>query len=249
MILYDVAITDVAYSVPSIEVWSNCLQSLKPGAHLLAFCSTANHHRNTANIEDAGFEVRDSIAWMFDGEGLFIHPDLNLIAMARKPLDCNTVASNVLKWGTGALNIDGCRVEGRERTEYGLANSSRSAGNTYGAPSASADFDASKGRWPANIILESSESIVGMFPQAKGAVSNGRKGVQGVCYSGRGAMPRQPGRADSGSAARFFHQVEPDGPRPPALIAYLHKLITPPGGTAYDPVGTLSDLLSKMQGP
>lgn len=250
MILYDAAITDVAYSVPSIEVWSNCLQSLKPGAHLLAFCSTANHHRNTANIEDAGFEVRDSIAWVFESVGLSIHPSLNLITMARKPLDCNTLASNVLKWGTGALNIDGCRVvsepDDPNHRKPSLGNAG--ANSMFGVGGHNGNLQP-EGRWPANIILESSESVVGMFPQAKGAVSNGRKGVQGVCYSGRGAMPQQPGRADSGSAARFFHQVEPDGPRPAALIAYLHRLITPPGGTAYDPVGTLSDLLSKVQGP
>ena len=244
MTLYDAAITDVAGSVPPLEVWSNCLQSLKPGAHLLAFCSTANHHRNTANIEDAGFEVRDSIAWVFDGEGLFIHPDLNLITMARKPLEYKTVAANLLKWGTGALNIDGCRVGLREARQLNRAGSIGYGGSE---PQGVVE-DGGIGRWPANIILESSESIVGMFPSSKAGVDKGDRGTGGIWQPSSG-KPCGPQYGDSGSAARFFHQVEPDGPRPPALIAYLHRLITPPGGTAYDPVGTLSNLLNKIQGP
>ena len=85
-----------------------------------------------------------------------VKPNLDPCIMARKPL-VGTVANNVLKWGTGAINIDGCRVDGRERTEYGLKNSTRTQKNTYGNPTESADFDSSKGRFPANLILSHSD--------------------------------------------------------------------------------------------
>jgi DNA modification methylase len=104
------------------------------------------------------------------GLGTALKPSWEPVILARKPL-IGTVAANVLEHGTGALNIDGCRVEGRERTDYGLAKSTRSSGNTYGEPSASADFDSSKGRWPANLILDGSDEVVGAFPSAPGALA------------------------------------------------------------------------------
>ncbi|MCA3159527.1 MAG: site-specific DNA-methyltransferase, partial [Burkholderiales bacterium] len=183
------------YDVPSVEVWAECLRVLKPGGHLLAFAGTRTQHRMAVRIEDAGFEIRDMIAWVYgsgfpksldvskaidkaagaerevigpnpnsrpnmvrveasvlaprvdapltapatdaarqwQGFGTSLKPALEPITVARKPLT-GTVAENVLEHGTGAINVDGCRVEGRERTDYGLANSTRSAGNTYGEP-------------------------------------------------------------------------------------------------------------------
>lgn len=247
MILYDAAITDVANFIPPPETWENCLRAIKPGAHLLAFCSTANHHRNTAYIEDAGFEIRDCIAWVFDdGGGSIVSPGMDLISVARKPLECKTVAANVLKWGTGALNIDGCRVVSSDKPSAckgtgWAAQDKKNAEQGY-RPSAYYDGQSGveykphdQGRWPANIILQSSESIVGMFPSSKAGVDKGDRGTGGIWQPSSG-KPCGPQYGDSGSAARFFFQAGPDGPRPSALIAYLHRLITPPGGTAYDPV-------------
>jgi site-specific DNA-methyltransferase (adenine-specific) len=90
-----------------------------------------------------------------------------------------------------------------------LANATRSAGNTYGTPSASADFDATQGRWPANLIHDGSDEVVGLFPANRpGAASNGSKSTGGLAGSSTFAIhPREqkPGRGDSGSAARFFY--------------------------------------------
>lgn len=120
------------YDVPSVEIWVECLRVLKPGGHLLAFAGTRTQHRMAVRIEDAGFEIRDMIAWVYgsgfpksrnlsgdwQGWGTALKPALEPITVARKPLT-GTVAANVLAHGTGALNIDGCRVaptgESRER--------------------------------------------------------------------------------------------------------------------------------------
>jgi DNA modification methylase len=268
------------YDVPSVEIWHECLRVLKPGGHLLAFAGTRTQHRMACRIEDAGFEIRDMIAWVYgsgfpksldvskaidkaagaerevvavvkktpsaggantnegwmrpwaegkttmditapatdaarqwQGWGTALKPALEPITVARKPL-AGTVAANVLAHGTGALNVDGCRVEGRERTDYGLTNSIRSAGNTYGKPSASADFDANRGRWPANLIHDGSDEVVGLFP-ATGASKASNRGVQ---HSGRhGGLADIGGNIkkgtdtirghddNGGSAARFFY--------------------------------------------
>lgn len=107
------------YDVPSVEVWAECLRVLKPGGHLLAFAGTRTQHRMAVRIEDAGFEIRDMIAWVYGSGfpkshngpwgGTALKPALEPITVARKPL-AGTVAANVLEHGTGALNIDGCRV-------------------------------------------------------------------------------------------------------------------------------------------
>jgi site-specific DNA-methyltransferase (adenine-specific) len=94
--------------VPSIEIWQECIRVLKPGGHLLAFAGTRTQHRMACNIEDAGFEIRDMIAWIYgsgfpkshnlDGEwqgwGTALKPALEPITFARKPL-IGTVAQNV----------------------------------------------------------------------------------------------------------------------------------------------------------
>lgn len=245
MILYDAAITDVVNFIPPPETWENCLRAIKPGAHLLAFCSTANHHRNTAYIEDAGFEIRDCIAWVFDdGGGSIVSPGMDLIAVARKPLECKTVAANVLKWGTGALNIDGCRIESNGEHMRGEVKSRNEGGwaDSKGMHTPGLGFiptDHPGGRWPANVILERSEEVIELFPvTTSGAMKRTVEAYNGDSLTGflRGRSGPSNQHGDSGSAARFFFQAGPDGPRPPALIAYLHRLITPPGGTAYDPV-------------
>lgn len=228
------------YDIPSVETWREVFRVLKPGGHVLSFAGTRTQHRMAAAIEDAGFEIRDMIAWVYgsgfpksadvskaidkaagasrvvlaerenrstfdpdaqggggfqrgtvqitapatdsarqwDGWGTALKPALEPITVARKPFK-GTVAANVLAHGTGALNIDGCRVPGRERTDYGLTNSTRSAGNTYGEPSASADFDASKGRWPANLILSYNEDEFELRP---GVTAEQRKALLKYLY-------------------------------------------------------------------
>ena len=107
------------------ETWELALKLLKPGGHLLAFSASRNYHRMAVAIEDAGFEIRDQMMWLYgsgfpkshnvgDGWGSALKPAHEPIVMARKQLSEKSIKENVLKHGTGAINIDGCRVEGND---------------------------------------------------------------------------------------------------------------------------------------
>jgi site-specific DNA-methyltransferase (adenine-specific) len=109
------------YDVPKAEIWKEVLRVMKPGGHILAFFGSRTYHRGVVQIEDAGFEVRDQIMWLYgsgfpkshnigNGWGTALKPAHEPIVVARKPIT-QTVAKNVLEYGTGALNIDGCRVQ------------------------------------------------------------------------------------------------------------------------------------------
>jgi site-specific DNA-methyltransferase (adenine-specific) len=110
-------------AIPGVEYWTEALRVAKPGAHLVAFGGTRTFHRLTCAIEDAGWEIRDCCMWLYgsgfpkshnldgdrEGWGTALKPAYEIIVLARKPFP-GTVADNVLKYGTGALNVDGCRV-------------------------------------------------------------------------------------------------------------------------------------------
>lgn len=370
------------YDVPSQEIWAECLRVLKPGGHLLAFAGTRTQHRMAVRIEDAGFEIRDMIAWVYgsgfpksldvskaidrhgpsgqlpfsefaahyeerrkarglthaqvcaaggwhgetnhggtsanwangygmptveqwavlqpllglgdewsvrvereqyeravigkrvvnrgvaftsdgpneipitapgsdaarqwQGWGTALKPALEPITVARKPL-IGTVAENVLAHGTGALNIDGCRV-GNESTvrviscAYGSLHDGR---NNQGGQAGSYGSDA--GRWPANLIHDGSDEVVGLFPNIKsGAVKphfSESKGYGGNAGHGFRNFS-QP--ASDGSAARFFYCAKANKRdrdegnnhptvKPTDLMRYLCRLITPLNGVVLDP--------------
>jgi len=312
------------YKVPSVEIWQECLRVLKPGGYLLSFAGTRTQHRMAVNIEDAGFEIRDMIAWVYgsgfpksldvgkaidkaagaenivgyipdrwtgkgntlnfatdrpqaqskitepateaakqwDGFGTALKPALEPITLARKPL-VGTVAANVLKFGTGGLNIDGCRVPSGEDKLDGGRVSTKTEG--WDRPwkhneNAIADCKArgkeavakaeSLGRWPANLIHDGSEEVLAVFPQTKSPPTHQRhtdapgkvfKGIRDK-YAGETAL----NYGDSGSAARFFYCAKaskrdrgPDNKHPTvkpiSLMRYLCRLITPPNGTILDP--------------
>ena len=123
------------------DVWLECLRVLKPGGHLLAFGGSRTWHRLAVAIEDAGFEVRDSIAWLYgsgfpksldvskaidkasdeakqwQGWGTALKPAFEPVVVARKPLT-GTVAANVLEWGVGGLNIDGTRIAHASASDF-----------------------------------------------------------------------------------------------------------------------------------
>ena len=107
------------------ETWELALKLLKPGGHLLAFSASRNYHRMAVAIEDAGFEIRDQMMWLYgsgfpkslnigDGWGTALKPAHEPIVMARKELSEKSIKDNVLKYGTGGINIDDCRVEGND---------------------------------------------------------------------------------------------------------------------------------------
>lgn len=212
----------------SVEVWREALRVLKPGGHLLAFGGSRTYHRLAAAIEDAGFEIRDQIMWIYgsgfpkshnldgawSGWGTALKPAHEPICVARKPL-CGTVAANVLMHGTGALNIDGCRVEptGESRERVSEASQERRYGDKGGT-----NFTATPGvrggdpagRWPANVIHDGSEEVLQAFPDAKGQQGDLKETGRPRLSLGRFgdmAPPRaHPARIESEtSAARFFY--------------------------------------------
>lgn len=144
-----------------------------------------------------------SSAW--EGWGTALKPAFEPIVLARKPL-AGTVAANVLAHGTGALHIDACRIEGRERTDYGLDSATRTRGSTYGAPSGSADFDATLGRWPANVLLD--ETAAAALDEQSGARPSGARAAgvrKGLGYHGADGDGGPAIEASTGGASRFFY--------------------------------------------
>ena len=335
------------YDVPAVEVWQEVLRVLKPGGHLLAFAGTRTQHRMAVRIEDAGFEIRDMIAWVYGsgfpksldvskaidkangrkfddryalgrhirerreanrftraqvnewlgaatkcehyesesdgfarvpteadyailknrlglgdefdvlvarveaerevvgfqtrgnsvntnfmsggnditapateaakqwaGWGTALKPALEPITVARAPLS-GTVAANVLEHGTGAINVDGCRVGEREKPRVTDPKHGGHARNTFGKPSGGGNV-LPPGRFPANLIHDGSDEAVGLFPD--------------------------DGEA---SAARFFYCAKADSSerrnskhptiKPVALMRYLVRLVCPAGGVVLDP--------------
>lgn len=173
------------YDVPSTEIWAECLRVLKPGGHLLAFAGTRTQHRMAVRIEDAGFEIRDMIGWVYgsgfpksrNGEwgGTALKPALEPITVARKPL-VTSVAENWQQHGTGGLNIEACRVPTVEDLSGGAYTASgRSVSpamsptgmNRAGARAPGA-FEQPAGRWPANLIHDGSDEVMANFPAAPG---------------------------------------------------------------------------------
>lgn len=346
------------YDVPSVEVWAECLRVLKPGGHLLAFAGTRTQHRMAVRIEDAGFEIRDMIAWVYgsgfpkshdvskaidkmdaseeqgrrrlrftawvrstgvasrqideatgtnmgghyttaasqpaimtrehleacrhllgdvpewvereadirsvesrnmaerevvkvrtmtqgggaslqirmgerreveanitapatpearqwSGWGTALKPALEPITVARKPL-VGTVAENVLKHGTGGINVDGCRV-GTETIKHSQDKKSfqkwKELDGRTPKEVENPEPTFHEGRWPANLIHDGSEEVVGGFPQSKGMQRTTlRRGAStGTSIGGKGrygeAAPQEAeaGYGDTGSAARFFY--------------------------------------------
>jgi site-specific DNA-methyltransferase (adenine-specific) len=253
------------YDVPGAEVWREVLRVLKPGGHLLAFAGTRTQHRMAVQIEDAGFEIRDMIAWVYgsgfpksrnlDGDwqgwGTALKPALEPITVARKPLTV-TVSANVLEYGTGALNVDGCRVGTtvetwpKSRSYHSARGPKPRAAHGTGDGETISTGDAPAGRWPANLIHDGSDEVVGLFPDAKSSCGGGNR-IAGESWFGNGADGgRSQQYYDSGSAARFFYcakaskadRGEGNGHptvKPTELMRYLCRLVTPPGGVVLDP--------------
>lgn len=292
--------------VPQPGLWRECLRVLKPGGHLLAFAGTRTHDLMTLGLRIAGFEIRDTIMWVYgsgfpksldvskaidkaagaerevvgpgrwnhvngtgdqsgalirpgnkhdetapatdaarqwSGWGTALKPALEPITVARKPL-IGTVAANVLEHGTGALNIDGCRVEGTGGMKW---ETPRGGIWTTDSDATARLVQNEQGRWPANLIHDGSDEVVALFPGDSGSAARffycakaSRKDRNEGCEGMVQKMPIAPNGAENAVSANHGSR---SGPRenhhptvkPTALMRYLCRLVTPPGGTVLDP--------------
>lgn len=249
------------YDVPSVAIWEQCLRVLKPGGHLLAFAGTRTQHRMACRIEDAGFEIRDMIAWVYGsgfpkshnlegdhkGWGTALKPALEPITMARKPLS-GTVSETVLQHGTGAINVDGCRIKIDDDDPIHKAvwtsRPSKIGLSSVGFVTSNKDGDrrtceTSKGRWPANIIHDGSneaalalKSGARFFYSAKASKDDRNDGCDAFDQRPGGGMRGQNnGSLGTITLSKNHHPTV----KPTMLMAYLCRLITQPGGTILDP--------------
>lgn len=277
---YDSVVTDAPYALGFMGkhwdtedlifqswFWYQILLKMKPGAHLVCFGAPRIYHRVAVAIEDAGFELRDSLMWVFgqgfpkshnlgDGWGTALKPAYEPIILARKPCSEATVAANVLRWGTGGINIDGCRVPNADAGKQDRSDESgataRNGGATSLSPTGGPRGGSIAGRFPANLIHDGSDEVLAAFPDAPGQQGDlighakVRKSPNG-CYGTMAAAAADAlKRTDaSTSAARFFYQAKANKDdragskhptvKPVDLIRYLCRLITPPGGLILDP--------------
>jgi len=217
----------------NIEVWQQALRVLKPGGHLIAFSGSRTYHRMAVAIEDAGFQIRDQIMWVYgsgfpkslnigkhldewEGWGTALKPAHEPMVLARKPIE-GTVANNVMTWGVGGLNIDGSRVahlseaDRASATPQGKVTSNKMAGAAPDIDDAGRVEverpDTSLGRWPANFIHDGSDEVVALFPAVKGATSRtpaGDASIDNAMFGGGFAGPVYDDGLNT-SAARFFY--------------------------------------------
>lgn len=262
------------HDVPSVEFWREVLRVLKPGGHVLSFGGTRTYHRMAVNIEDAGFEIRDQIMWLYgsgfpkshniskgidkklgcerevigvsennrdrskhnynsvgnvgsnalitnpahdlakkyDGFGTALKPANEPIVLARKPFK-GTVVDNVLKHGTGGLNIDGCKIEYQSEADkssatpqsmcasQGLVGDNGKERNSFARPEQT-------GRWPANVILDEEAGAMldeqsGISKSSSATRNNGPS--KNTAMSGDNLGHVSKGHDDAGGASRFFY--------------------------------------------
>ena len=315
---------------PSLEWAEACYRVLKPGGHIAAFGGTRTWHRLAVAIEDAGFEMRDSLAWLYgsgfpkshdvskaidrmagaerevtgryrapdggdraarpenlnvyhgrsqewnkpltapatpeaaqwDGWGTALKPAFEPIVLARKPLAEKTVARNVLAYGTGAINVDACRIAATPDDLALMEARSHPNGTVAGADGGHIHMQWDKpngfksnpaGRWPANVLLD--QHAAAWVDEQSGTLKSGaRNGVRTADQSRttygafEGGDSGRTFASDEGGASRFFYVAKaPKSERPNvggvqhptvkplAIMRWLIRLVTPPGGTVLDP--------------
>lgn len=242
------------------SVMRECLRVMKPGAHGLVWSIPRTSYWTATALEDAGFEVRDCITHLFgsgfpksldiskaidkaagetpkteaakqwQGWGTALKPAAEFWWLVRKPLSEKTVAANVQKWGTGALNIGASRIPSLESTKRPLGSVSiwgKDAGDRIGG--------SDNGRFPANLVLSHSpyctedqcdiECAVWRLDAQSGVSKSSDAGASRFFYCAKIST------SERNAGAKNNHPTV----KPKKLMGYLCKLITPPGGTVLDP--------------
>ena len=233
---------------------------LREGAPLKRLIPGADQNRDGSWIKDNGrvyvpTETAPATpeAQRWAGWGTALKPAFEPIVLARKPL-IGSVAENILRHGCGGLNVDGCRVETLSARPLRVSRRNEQSdtdriayGKGLAGSVAAGEFEL--GRWPANVIHDGSDEVLACFPDSKGqqgAVTGMEPSpVTGAIYGQYRGRPASEPRGDTGSAARFFYCAKASTAdragskhptvKPLALMRYLCKLVTPPGGDILDP--------------
>lgn len=210
------------------EAWgAELLRVASPGAHAVVFGSPRTFHRLVSGMEDAGWEIRDTLMWLFgsgmpkshnlhgehEGWGSGIKPAYEPILLARKPLT-GTIAANMDTHGVGALHIDACRIEG-EDADAGRVRHGGGTNHVYGAQPKSAGPMPS-GRWPANVVVD--EAAAGAIDGQTGVrssgtmnphhIDRGADGSTGIYGARKGRQRHTPTYGDQGGVSRFLYQAK-----------------------------------------
>ena len=220
---------DVAFQV---DTWRRVFDVMKPGAYLVAFAATKGYHRMACAIEDAGFEIRDMLSWLYgtgfpkshnlsgehEGKGTALKPAVEPIVFAQKPVSEGSVAKNVARWGVGAINIDSCRIHADDAQggSYTVKRFAPGADvNKSGAWKQDQEFtgEMKPGRWPANVLHDGSDEVLAAFAAygERGALAPVGVRAADKCrnvYNGSFKGNGDDGatfQGDSGTAARFFY--------------------------------------------
>jgi site-specific DNA-methyltransferase (adenine-specific) len=212
--------TGIAYNV---EMWQQCVRVLKPSGALISFGGSRTYHRMATAVEDAGFEIRDQLLWVY-AEAM---PKLNNLkpahepmVLARKPFS-GTIAASVKEWGTGTLNIDQCRVPREEGDVsyggYGNAEIGFGGGNGRDVKWVASTTD----RWPANFIHDGSGEVLANLP----------KGAGRYFYCAKPSKAERTAGLSKGQGVEARHPCQ----KPLTLLSYLISLVTPEGGCVLDP--------------
>lgn len=211
--------------VPNYEIWKECLRVCKPGAMLASFGGSRTHHHLMIALEQAGWEIRDVIMWLYgsgfpkshnhfglEGYGTSLKPAYEPIIIAMKPLD-GTYKQNVEKWGIGGINIDDSRIESEDQEKLSknwdrkTVTDIRSGNYGNGISSGiKLNTKAPSGRWPANLIFD--EEAAEILDQNSGVLKSGsgnrRPNGGGKMFNGFSPMEANF-QCSVGGASRFFY--------------------------------------------
>ena len=283
------------YSVPSVSIWKECFRVLKPGGHLLSFSGSRTYHRMAVNVEDAGFEIRDQIMWVYgsgfpksqnisiaidkqlgmmqhrgkahhayatgkdfqgrnmdDSKGMPKHipiteeskqyygfgtnlkPAHEPIVMARKPISEKTIAKNVIAYGTGAINIDACRIGDEE-----IKTNAKVKGQSFNSINPVSGYIGCEesfhtGRWPANFIHDGlEEEWSKYFYCPKASKTDRNEGCEELELLNN--MRVNAPRSNEDEKHNTLHQNNHPTVKPTDLMRYLCRLVTPKNGIVLDP--------------